>query len=320
MLETTAGTAVAATAIWRGKGLIEDQREVRFPEEDVGYLSLVDRSYTPAYAAVLAMDEIEATFEQLPYILTAGVKAVTSGSADGTGSGYVYTYTFPTTTANTVSTFTIEAGDNQEVEEMEYAFVESFKLSGAMGEAVMMSAEWRGRQATLSSFTGALSVPTVEEILASKTKLYIDAISGTIGTTQKTGTLLSWALNVTTGMQAYTTADGALYFTANKQVGPEVTLELVFEFDGTSTAEKVIWRAGTARLIRLEVQGTALTTAGTFSYKTLRIDLAGKWEKFNKIDEQDGNDFIAATFRSRYDSTSASFAEIKVVNNLSALP
>ena len=37
--ETTAGTAVNATDLWRGIGTIEDQTEVMFPEEDIGYLS-----------------------------------------------------------------------------------------------------------------------------------------------------------------------------------------------------------------------------------------------------------------------------------------
>ena len=38
-LESTKGTAVAATALWRGTGTIEDKREVVFPDEDIGYLS-----------------------------------------------------------------------------------------------------------------------------------------------------------------------------------------------------------------------------------------------------------------------------------------
>ena len=36
--ESTAGTAVPATEIWRGEGAGEDQRTVVFPVEDVGYL------------------------------------------------------------------------------------------------------------------------------------------------------------------------------------------------------------------------------------------------------------------------------------------
>ena len=63
--EGTAGTAVAATAIWRGMGTIHDIREVVFPEEDVGYIGGTDRSYIARYWSELSMPEVEATFEQI---------------------------------------------------------------------------------------------------------------------------------------------------------------------------------------------------------------------------------------------------------------
>ncbi len=319
-VESAKGTAVAATALWRGQGVIEDQTEVMFPEEDIGYLSGIDRSYIPRNLAAITFEETPATFEQLGYILDAGVKTV-SGVQDGAGTDYVYTYTFPTTSANSIKTYTIEGGDDQQAEEMEYAFVKSFTLAGAASEAWTVTADWVGRQVSTTSFTGSISVPTVEEILFQKSKLYIDAIGGTIGSTQKSSTLLKAELAVTTGWQEYFTADGNLYFTAHKSTKPEVVLTLTFEHDGTSVAEKANWLAETARLIRILGEGSTVTTPGTtYSKKTLIIDLAGKWERFEKLDEQDGNDIVTGRFRAAYDSTSASFAEIVVVNELSALP
>jgi len=318
--ETTAGTAVAATTIWRGVGTMEDKREVVFPDEDVGYLSGVDRTYIPKLLAVLSMDETPATFEQLGYILEAGVKKVTP-SQDGTGSDYIYTYTLPTTAVNTIRTYTIEGGDNQQEEESPYFFVDSFKLSGQAGEAWKMSANWQGQQVTASSFTGSLSLPSVEEILFSKSSLYIDAAGGTIGSTQKSSTFLSASLDVDTGIQPVFTADGNLYFTFTKSTQPEVTLDITFEHDGTATAEKTNWRNETARQIRILAQGSSVSTAGTtYSVKTMNIDLAGKWETFEKLGERNGNDVVAGKFRARYNSTAALFAEILLVNDLSALP
>lgn len=316
---TAAGTAIAATTIWRGRGVIEDQREHVFVEEDVGYLSGVDRSYQPKLFAALSMESIEATFEQLPHLFEAGIRTDTP-AADSTGSGYVYQYTLPTTAATTIQTYTLEGGDNQEVEEMEYGFVEKITLEGKAGEALMMSADWKGRQVTVSAFTTTATLPSVEEILFSKGKLYIDAVDGTIGDTQKSSTLLDMSLELITGLVPVWTADGALYFTFAKQVMPEVVLALTFEHDGVSTAEKVNWRTQTPRLIRLPFEGTALTTAGNYTSKSLVIDLAGKWEKFDALGDQDGNDVIKATFRARYNSTAALFGEILVVNELSALP
>lgn len=317
--ETTSGTAVAATTIWRGRGVIEDQRDTVFVEEDIGYLSGVDRSYQPKLFAALGMESIEATFEQLPHIFEAGIKTATPAQ-DDTGSGYLYVYAFPTTAANTIKTYTLEGGDNQEVEEIEYAFVEKFTLSGKAGEALMVSADYKGRQATVSAFTTTATLPTVEDILFSKGKLYIDNVADTFGSTQVSNSLLEFSADVTTGWMPVWTADGALYFSFAKQVMPEITGSMTFEHDGSSTAEKVLWRAQTPRLVRLIWEGTALTTAGNYTYKTLILDMAIKWEKFNALGDQDGNDIIQATFRARYNATAADFANITVVNELTTLP
>ncbi len=311
--ETTAGTAVAATTYWRGEGTIEDQREIVFPNEDVGYLSGVDRSYIPKKLAAISFDATPATFEQLPIILQAGVKTVAAVNDTG-GSGKVYAFTFPTTSANSFSKYTIEGGDDSGAEEMQYSFVESFELSGNGGEAWMISANWLGRDVSTCAFTGAATIPTVYEILFSKSKLYLDAIGGTIGTTEKSCTLMGASLKVNTGIKPRFAANGDTYFCQAVMTKPEVLLDVTFEHNSTAVAEKLNWRNQTPRLLRINCDGNALTTAGTFNNKTLRIDLAGKWEKFEKIGESDGNDIINATFRAGYDSTAAKFAEIKVVN------
>jgi len=314
----TPGTPVAATTIWRGTGMLEDKREVRFVEEDVGYLSGVDRTYIPKLAGAIEFDEIEATFEQLTHILRAGVEDATP-TIDGAGTDYIYQHRFPTTAERDIETYTIEGGDDQQAEEMEYSFVESFELSGEPGEAIKVSGTWIGRQVEPTTFTGAIALPTVEDILFLNSKLYIDDASGAYGDTQKTQTFMGFNLSVTTGWIAKFTGDGELYFEFHANIGPEITCEVTFEHDGTATAEKTNWRNQTSRLIRIINEGSEVATPGTvYTYKSLIIDLPGKWETFDKIDEQDGNDIIKATFRSRYNETIADAGEIMVVNEESA--
>ncbi|KKN73400.1 hypothetical protein LCGC14_0401030 [marine sediment metagenome] len=320
--ESVAGTAVAATAIWRGIGTIDDAREQVFPEEHVGYVAPLDRSYVPKLEGALPMDPTPATFEQLPYILTAGVKDVTTGAADGAGTDKIYAYTFATTAKQTPQTFTLEGGDDLGAEELNFCFVTDFQLAGVSFEAWMMSANWMGREVTPSTFTGALALVVVEEILFSKTKLYIDAIGGSLGGTQITGTLLAATLNVDTGQRPIPVGDGNLFYSAfDQKLSPEITLEITLEHDANAIAELVNFRAETPQLLRLECEGSAAATPGTtYSNLTLLIDLAGKWESFEKIGEQDGNDIRVGTFRAGYDLTAASFAEITVVNELTTLP
>mgnify|MGYP000854766745 FL=1 len=312
--ETDPGTAVAATAIWRGTGTIQDNLTTVFPAEDVGILVGTDRSYIPKAEAMISLAETEATFEQLPYLFEAGIRHVTPSTDT---PGYKYEYIIPVASTDSISstdlqTFTVEGGDNAQAEEFAYGFARTITISGTAGQAVMMGAEIVGRQVGTSSFTTPLSIPTVEEILTSKGKLYIDAADGTIGSTQKSNTLLDFSLSITTGWIPVYTADGNIYFSFAKPTAPEVMLSLTFEHETSSIAEIAAWRAGTARQIRLKFDGT--------SSKYLTLDMAGKWDNFEAIGERDGNDIVTGNFRCRYNSTAALFFEAVVGNALSALP
>jgi hypothetical protein len=319
--ETTAGTIVAATTVWRGTGTLEDKREVKFPEEDVGYLPTIDRNYVPKLFAALGMDSVEATFEQSPHVFEAAIKAV-SAVQDGSGSGYVRTYPFPVTeTQALIKTYTLEGGDNQQAEVSEYCYVPDFTLEAKSGEAWTLTPNWEGRQIAKQAFTGSVALPTVEEILFGATKIYIDDVTGTIGSTQKTLTLLGAKLNYKSGLIPKFTGDGQLYFSFVQQARPEATLTLTFEHNATAVAEKDKWIAKTARLIRLLSEGATFTTAGSsYTNKTQIIDVAGKYESFGPLGDQDGNDILEAVLKVSYDPTAAFFGRIINVNTLSALP
>jgi len=319
--ETPAGTIAPATAIWRGMGTLQNLAELVKVEEDVGLLVPTDRAYIPFLGGEIEMDEVEATFEQLPYIGLGGIDGSVTGQADGAGTDKIWTFEPATTTVKTPKTFSIEGGDNQQAEVMEYSHVTEFKLSGKAKEALMMGATWTGRQIAKQAFTTALSIPTVEDILFSKGKLYIDAGGGTIGTTLKSSTFLEMSLSWKTGFIPVFTADGALYFTFVKGVLPEIELELTFEHDATSVAEKDAWLAGTGRLIQCKFEGSSVVSGGTtYQKRTLILNLAGKWKSFDKLDEADGNDIVKGTLVAGYNSTWAKIAQMIVVNELAAMP
>lgn len=317
--ETTAGTPVAATALWRGMGTIHDMREVVFPSEDVGYLGGTTRSYIARYWSELSMPEVEATYEQVGYILSAGISAATA-SADGTGSGYIYEYIAPTTAQNTHATYTIEGGDDQQAEEFDYAFVKSFSLSGEGQGALMMSAEWTGRVTSDSTFTTGVALPTVEEILVNNATLYIDDTTGSIGGTAVADTLFGFSLDVNTGVTEYWAVDGSKDFSITKFTEDEWILNVTYEHNASAVSEKDNYQAGTPRQIRLKCEGTDLSSTGTdYSKKTLLIDVAGVYEDWSALEEQDGNDIINAVLRVRYDNDASLKAKITVVNEAASL-
>jgi len=321
--EVTEGTSVAATALWRGLGVLEDRREVVWVDEDVGYVSGLDRTYTPKHLSALAMESVPATFEQLPYIPSASIENIVTGAADGVGSGKIYQYDFNTTSVQAIQPYTLEGGDDQEAEEMEGSFVESFELGGAGGEAVMMSALWMGRRVVLAAFTAQPATPTVEDILFGNTKLYIDAIGGTIGTTQIVGSFLSWSLRVNSGFKFKYSGDGNLFPSIRylDKAAYLVEFDALFEHDASGVARKVDWRAETARLVRVQNEGSTLATPGTlYSKKTMRFDCAAKVSVVGALSEQEGNDTLLVTFRSRYNVTAARHAQLTVVNEVASLP
>lgn len=391
--EVTAGTGVLPTALYRGTGSIKNKTEVVHPPENVGYLSPVNRGYIPKISGGVDLDDVEATFEQLPYLLEMGVKKIGGGVKDGAGSGYVYAYTLPTTAENTIQTMSVEGGDNQEMVKGTYAFAEEITISGKSGEGVKMSASLVMRQAlpnkltastlafvaaskkitdsanglagfttgmriTVSGTTSndgtytvatggvageivvsetlvnesagtaftvaqtftAVALATVEEILFQKGKLYIDAVGGTLGATQKSSTFMDFELKITTGWKARFTGDGSLYFTRAAAGVPQAMLDVTFEHDGSAVSEKDAWLAKTPRKIRIGVDGNALATAGTsYSTKKLMVDIAGMWDSFDTLDEVDGNDVVKGTFAGAYDATASLFCTVTVVNELSAL-
>lgn len=318
--EATPGTAVPPTTIWRGRGMLQDDRVIKFPSEDVGILTGTDRSYIPKLGGSLLLESVPATFEQFPHILEMAVKTA-AATADGAGSDFIYEYPFPTTAANTIKTYSCYTGDNTEAEVMEYCFATDFTLTGDEGEAWMMSANLTGRQVAVSTFSATAPIPTVEEMLFQKTKLYIDAATAAWGGTLKSNTLLAAQLTYKTGNKAIFTADGNLYFSAHKSVAPEIRLKLTYEHDTIGIAQKVAARAQTSQKIRLLTTGSALTSAGTtYSVKTMIIDVVGKYEKFGKIGERNGNDIIEFELVGRYNADAASAGLIYIVNELAAIP
>jgi hypothetical protein len=325
--ETTPGMPVAATTIWRGAASsIEDQRLVKLVEEMVGYLNIKDRSYIPELLAGIKLADTEATFEQFPHLLVAGWGVSPTGVQDGSGSDYIYTATIPTTSTPSMTgrTLTVRGGDDHEAEIVEYVFCSEWSLKGAIREAVKMSGTLMGRQVQPSSFTGALSLPAVEELLAQKAKIYLDAIGGAFGSTQVASTVVGFELTVKTGVVVQFTLDGTLYFTKLLQGDPEISGKLSFLHDSGADGAagvKLDWRNETPKLLQIKVEGSALQMAGTtYSNKTLLVDLPIYWTKVGALEYKDAATLVNAEFVSGYNATADTAGDIIVVNELAILP
>lgn len=313
--ESTAGTAVASTTIFRSPfSMLEDGRERMIVEEQIGNFVSAERSFDGLLAAKWAQPSTELTYEQVCHILEAGCKTATPS---GTGPyTRVYNYPYSGTTVNTIKTYTIETGSatvSADQYEAEYAFVEDFEFSGAFGEAWTMQSNWLARQMTQASFTSSLTAPTVNEALFNHCLLYIDASGGTIGTTQKTGVLTAANVKVKTGLMQVPVGDGALYSVAHKWTQPEITFSITLELeDGSIVAtERGIYRSNGTRLIRLKTSPSASLQ--------FQIDIAGKYDSVSDYENSDGNTTVTLEGHGVASSTDSLSLTFTMINGVAAL-
>lgn len=314
-VEATEGTAVAATVIYRGVAMVEDQSEITPVNEYVGQRVPKVNVYEPWSEVVVEFEDSEATFEQLPYWFEAGVEKVTTVGADTGGSGHIYQYDLSNTTENTIRTYTIETGNNQEVNEVQGCFVESMTLSGAAGEAWMVGGTWRGREMTDAEWT-SLGVAPAEVMLFNKTTFYIDTT--TVGTTPKTSSVLGFEISAEGLVKPLKAAAGVAYPSGHYIGTPEITGSITLRHDATGEAEIGMAQAHTPRLLQLTCNGSALTTAGSsYTYKTMQAQLAIQYTSIPTLDEDDGDDTVTLEWR-LVDQASTQWQTI-IVNELAAL-
>ena len=315
--DSDSGAEIDATSLWRGTGTIEDARAIEFVAEDVGILAGTDRTNTPYLLGKLALDATVLTFEQFPNLLEMSVMAATPSS--DTGSGWIRTYNVPYTAKNTLRDYTFEGGDNQQAELLDYVFCNDWTLAGQEKQAWMMSGNLIGRQVVDTTFTAGVSIPIVYNGNFGKSKLYINADSDAYGTTQISNTLLASNIKYSANLIDKHAANGNLYYSFVETPMPEFTLALTFEHDANAVTQKGLWRTEAARIIRLDIEGAALTSAGAYTYRTIRFDVPGKWLSFGKIGERNGNDVLEGVFHVRYNATKANAGSIVVVNDLTTL-
>lgn len=314
--EGTPGSAVAADTIWRGIGagpeILDDIQPV---EEDIGRFGGENRTMKLSTGAQITLAATPLTFKHFALLCQMGVEAQQTGVADGAGSGRIYTFDFPLTSANTMRTYTVEAGNNEECWDVEYCFCPEFTVTGGTNAAVMMSGLLRGRQATPGQSFASLSVASVDEAVFNLSTLQLDAAGGTMGNTNVAGSLWGYTINVNTGLVAVTTGDGQLYFYNVEQSGWEITCDVVLKHITGTDTEHANWLAQTARLLEIKLEGPALGTAGTdYTKKTVQFQLPGKWQTFTPLSDQDGVDILTGTFRAAYDGTASLGPKIIVVN------
>ena len=330
--EATPGTPVAPRYIWRGNGeMPEDQRELVKVEELIGVFGGADRTYIPKLMAQLSLADTEATFEQLPPLFNMlGLGTVTTNSAQGSvqgasGSTGLFVWNIPTTSSGPTISYTVQAGDNIEVEELPYVIASEVKLSFAGGEAMKVSATLMARTTgttATQTWSVAGTFETVETILASRGTFYLAPAVANFPFSSLTtshqvtaGNILSGEITFAAQWEPkYTVDSGQLYFHTAVWTDIEISGQLTLEHQASGTygaagdGQKSKWRNQEAQLLRMQWSGGTITDGTTVTTKLLRIDLPMKWEKFESLGDQNGNAIVTGQFFSRWNEASGGTA------------
>lgn len=218
---------------------------------------------------------------------------------------------------------TFRGGDNSQASKAAYGFCKDFTIEGKGAgdtDAITMAANWEVRQWIVDAFTASLAIPAVDEFSFAESQLFIDAVGGTLGATDF-GVFTDFNLKYNSGIKKrYGANNSKNYDSALLRAGPEIVLTVGMPWDTKAQAEVAFKEAQTARQLRLVLNGKAVTTGGTvYSKKSVIIDLPGKWENFDGLDDVEGGDIVRGTFRCKYNATAALNPRILVVNELSSL-
>lgn len=309
--ETTPGTTVAATR--KMYFSVDDSRLVK--ERDPRPHRFATASRDNVRAFTLGPEMVSGTLKmplsasEIIEFLLMGIKGAVTPTTPGGTTPRLWTFT----PHETLDAATVEWKDGANVWEAGGCYVNKLKFSGSANGEAMVEAEIFGMNLASASLTGSLTDRTPDFIEGWETKVYIDAFGGTAGTTQVTGTLINWEIEIDNQM-------GRKYFAANTNstggltIGElEVKSKLTFEAAAAqSSTEFTNWNAATKRLVRL-MFGDNEVIETTYK-KFVTIDLPGAWESFDLGGTDEGTRVYELSLQYIYDSTNAYGLQIRAQN------
>lgn len=272
--ETSWGTAVTPTLLLPVTGMpsFSSGKHLEVIESKQGTIFSAFDTYMVDEGVTGSM-EMGFTYERAPNIISAVLGTTTpTDLSSPNGTDWQWAWTLPTSGLPTLQEYTIHYGDNVQTYEVTGAIGSRLSISGSRNELISMSVDWLAKAMATASSTPTLSLADAEAPIFNKGKLYVDAYSGTIGTTQLNATLISFELTIENGAHLKHHADGAIEPTGYG-LGPfSATLRLTLEHGTSGKDELAQVLAGNKRLIKIEFPGTALTGGNN---KTLEIYFVG---------------------------------------------
>ena len=276
--ETTAGTPITTTTqTLQDDYSFEwgDDPTINQPEFVDGTIAMHSNGSTLGTIAHATLN-MALDFEQLPWFLSTGIKAVAAVPDAGTPIAYTYTFLPTLTTTNdTINSGTYKFKADSQIEYMEYGTMQNFTIGVAAPHSrTDFTVNLFGRQVTTTTLTSPSSAAT-ELVSGDKWALKLDDTGGTIGTTAYTGCLKSFQFSSgDLELPSFCIKDQAYFETVSRpKLMPQLTINVAI--DSALAGLLTDMRAGTRQLIQLQATGTQIHAAPAV-LKTVTIQMAGR--------------------------------------------
>ncbi len=325
-LEGTRGTAVAADTILAGAEIhpIPVDRQVSFPDDEIGVRARSTRARIDQYLAEETIRIPSAYFQALPILFSIGLKgSITPAEQTASQNDMLWAFAPSMTATNAPDTITLEMGDDTDAYEIEHVMADRIRLAGAIAQAgeespVELEVGYFGRQVSKAAFTGALSIPSMTDIVAKFSRLYIDSTWANRGTTEVTSIVRSWDLEILTGLHPKFFGSANRFFDTFGENYIDVMLTCMLEGNAAADDEFDAFKAGTKQAVSIKLDSGVQIGSG--DNHNLDLSVWGAWESVIPLDSEDrGNNIHAAVFHGLYDPTGAQTVEFNVTTDVSAI-
>jgi len=321
--ETTHGTAVPATKLIPVvQGPLPVDRKPTPLNYDLGLNVEVTNVVTQGILAEDTLSWDQGFFQILPYLLSGLLKGSVTPTEKTIGKGdYEWDHTPSLTNDNALDSFTLERGDTQQAVEIEYTMFKRLKISGQVnqegGESVVdIETDYFGRQHSNVLFTPSLSAMPITPMNAKLAKIFMDSSWAAAGTTELSGILRAFDLEIIGGAYPKFNGSDTEFFTAHDQGPMSAMLSLTLERGAATEALRAA--IGNFRVARLKIVGPLIGVGG--SPHTLTVDLGGYVEDVIAMAQNDrGGRLDTAVIHGMYDATGGKLIVPKVITSLASL-
>lgn len=331
--EADHGTPDAATEVILGS-LADYMNDptIQYPDEDRGSLSRHQANdYISQEFVPLSFETPEGfNFRQLAYWFSNSIIGnVTATQPDSANepNAYLWTFTFDGTerltpeATNGIETFTLEYGESDiQAYEAEYVFAMRVEVAGEGDGPCTISLDLGARQVTDTTFTAALSAPTVQRAPFNLAQFYVDTAWADLGTTEKADLLLGFSWVFETQFEAYHTADNQLYFQAVSEDKKFAEFTPTYRWTDDADAERTKFEGRTSTYLRLKLNGATELDSGQSNPPYCQFDMAARCTAWPTPDVGNNGELtVSPTYQTVYDATGAKEFEVTVLNDMAVL-